>query len=340
MIQTLILAGDINLQGVTAPEAIFAKIAPAIRSADVVFGNLECCFYEAPGHEPGLREGFYAPPIAAEALSLAGFDVVGTANNVTFGDEAILASLARLDALGIAHTGAGRNLDEARKPALLTKGETTFAFVQRTSVYWPRSQEATKARAGVAVLQGHTAYRLHEHCVNRPGVSPAVVTWTDAEQLAMYSNQLRALKRDVDVLVASHHWGLGAEVLDYQVEIAHAAIDAGADIVFGHGPHEPLEIELYQGKPIFYGAGCFSFDRGHKGRHESWIGYFAAVKLQGKAIQDVSVHLVRRTASNETVLRKPDEERQTVANIVGRSAARGTRLVVAPDRLDVLQARS
>jgi poly-gamma-glutamate synthesis protein (capsule biosynthesis protein) len=54
-------------------------------------------------------------------------------------------------------------------------------------------------------------------------------------------------------------------VLDYQVEIAHTAIEAGADLVLGHGPHMPLGIEIYQNKPVFYGLGSFSFEIGHGG---------------------------------------------------------------------------
>ena len=81
----------------------------ADRCADRLFGNLGCCVWEKPGHDPAERKGFYAPPIAAEALIEAGFDALGMANNVTYGEAAILSSLARLDELGIAHTGAGVN---------------------------------------------------------------------------------------------------------------------------------------------------------------------------------------------------------------------------------------
>ena len=52
-------------------------------------------------------------------------------------------------------------------------------------------------------------------------------------------------------MVASCHWGLHKEVLAYMREIGHAAIDAGADIVIGHGPHYSLAVEVYRGKPIF-----------------------------------------------------------------------------------------
>jgi hypothetical protein len=102
----------------------------------------------------------------------------------------------------------------------------------------------------------------------RPGRNPAdeprrraadVVTWADREYLAAFADDIAALRRDADIVVASCHWGLGQEVLDYMTEIAHAAVDAGADIVIGHGPHYSLPVEIYHGKPIFYGLGSFSF---------------------------------------------------------------------------------
>ena len=89
MERTLILTGDMNFKGVTDPARIFAEVSDITRSADILFGNLECCFFDVPGHDPAAREGFYAPPAAAEALTLAGFDAVGMANNVTYGEAAI-----------------------------------------------------------------------------------------------------------------------------------------------------------------------------------------------------------------------------------------------------------
>ena len=61
------------------------------------------------------------------------------------------------------------------------------------------------------------------------------------------------MRDEADIAVASFHWGLDREVLAYMTEIARAAIDAGADLVIGHGPHFVLPIEIYRGKPIFYG---------------------------------------------------------------------------------------
>src|SRR5256714_15682096 len=102
--------------------------------------------------------------------------------------------------------------------------------------------------------------------MNRPGIPPIVVTWADREYLAACTEDIAALRREADIVVASCHWGLGEEVLDYMTEIAHAAVEAGADIVIGHGPHYSLPIEIYRGKPIFYGLGSFSFHTGHGGR--------------------------------------------------------------------------
>src|SRR5204862_7832171 len=108
------------------------------------------------------------------------------------------------------------------------------------------------------------------------GLPPAILTWADAGSLAEFTADLRELRRGADIVVSSHHWGLFEDVLDYQVEIAHAAIDAGADVVMGHGPHYACAVEMYRGKPIFYGLATFSFNTGHRGRaHRDRAGILA-----------------------------------------------------------------
>ena len=101
---TLILTGDLNLMNVADPAVPFAQLRDLFRSADAVFCNLECCLYQPPRAHSFHNEGFFADPaVGGEALQLAGIAAVGVANNVNYGDEAILASLARLDELGIPH---------------------------------------------------------------------------------------------------------------------------------------------------------------------------------------------------------------------------------------------
>src|SRR5437016_4083749 len=143
------LTGDVNLMNVTDPHLPFARVRDTLRQADVLFGNLECCFYEpAVGHSVE-REGFHAPLVSAQALVIGGFHVVGTANNVNYGEDAIRSSLAQLDGIGIPSTGAGVNREAARAPVIVTREGLRFGFVQRTSVYWPTGHEATDTSPGV-----------------------------------------------------------------------------------------------------------------------------------------------------------------------------------------------
>src|SRR5262249_37713857 len=258
MKRVLMLTGDVNLMNVTNPEVPFARVKDALSRADVLFGNLECCFYEPPDPHALEHEGFHAPLTAARALVIGGYRAVGTANNVNYGAEAIRSSPRPLESLGIASTRAGLARGSARPPPIRAHEGLRFGFLQRTSVYWATGHEATDASPGVAVLTGRTAYepalqarRAGLPPANRPGLPPAIITWADARSLAEFTNDVRALRSRADVVVASHHWVLFEEVLDDQVEIAHAAVDAGADVVMGHGPHYACAIEMYRGKPIF-----------------------------------------------------------------------------------------
>src|SRR5712691_170633 len=120
MKRVLMLTGDINLMNVTDPAVPFARVEDTLRQADVLFGNLECCFYE-PGAAHALeREGFYAPLASAQALVIGGYRAIGNGNNVNYGEDAIRSSLARLAGLGIPYTGAGLNRQAARAPAIVT----------------------------------------------------------------------------------------------------------------------------------------------------------------------------------------------------------------------------
>ena len=334
MRRTMIFTGDINLMNVTDPAVPLARVGGALKDADVLFGNLECCLYAPPAERSLMDEGFYADPAAGRTLTLAGYHVIGNANNVNYGADAIRSSLHELDRLGIAHTGAGLDRDQAHAPVVVERGGIRFGFIQRTSVYWPTNHEAGEHSPGVAVLRGHTAYQLPLHKTrpeippaNRPGVPPEILTWADPAYLAQYRADLAALKKQADVVIASHHWGLNEDVLQYMTEIAHAGIDAGADIVIGHGPHYSLPVEIYKGKPVFYGLGNFSFHTGHGGRkHGDWVGMIARVTLDDRRIENVSFQFVRHNERNETVLRAMKEEPEMLAKIAERSARFGTRI--------------
>ncbi len=343
----MILTGDLNLMNVTDPAVPFKRVAEEFRAADVVFSNLECCLYDPPGeHSVDTAEGFFAHPgPAGEALKLAGIRAVGIANNVNYGDTAIKASIARLDEIKIPHSGAGINRAAARAPVIVESGGVRFGFLQRTSVYWPTNHEAGDHATGVAVIRGHTAYQLPLHKTrpevppcNRPGLPPIIKTWADPAYLKQYVEDIAALRAQCDILVASCHWGLHQDVLEYMPEIAHAAIDAGADVVFGHGPHYSLPVEVYKGKPVYYGLGSFSFHTGHGGKkHGDWVGMLARIALDGKKVKHATFQFVRHNDANESVLCSLAKEQATLEDLKLRSAKFGTKLTPEGDQVAFLQ---
>jgi poly-gamma-glutamate capsule biosynthesis protein CapA/YwtB (metallophosphatase superfamily) len=335
MLVKVLLTGDVNLMNVTDPSAPFAQIATEFRSADLVFSNLECCFYEPQAGHAIEREGFFASFPAAEALKVAGIHAVGIANNVNYGSAPIMSSIARLDQLKIPHTGAGANLREAREPVLLERQGLRIGILQRTSVFWATDHEAADNAAGVAVIRAQTAYQVPMYKtkpgaipLNRPGVPPVVVTWADPSSLQYFRDDIAALKTKSDIVIASCHWGLDQKVLQYMREIAHAAIDAGADVVIGHGPHFSLPVETYRGRPIYYGLGSFSFHTGHDGiKHGDWVGMLAKVTCDGKAVKKAALQFVRHNGDNETILCALKNEGEVLDQVIAGSAELGTMLI-------------
>jgi poly-gamma-glutamate capsule biosynthesis protein CapA/YwtB (metallophosphatase superfamily) len=341
MATNMILTGDVNLMNVTDPTVPFALVREEFHAAHLVFSNLECCLYKPPGAHSLEREGFFADPSAAgEALISGGIAAVGVANNVNYGAAAITASIARLDELGIAHTGAGADRTAARAPAILEREGVRFGFLQRSSVYWPTDHEAGDNGPGIAVIHGHTAYQVPTHGArppaNRPGVPPQIVTWADRQYLQWLGEDIAALRQQTDVVVASFHWGLHREVLQYMIEIGHAAIDAGADIVIGHGPHYSLPVEVYRGKPIFYGLGSFSFHTGHGGiRHGDWLGMMVRVTCDNGRIARAAFQFVRHDARNRTLPCALADEGAAFDEIARESAGFGATLVTRGDQVSV-----
>src|SRR5580704_13714838 len=225
----LILTGDVNLMNVTDAATPFRRVATEFRASDMVFSNLECCLHAPPKAHSFHNEGFFADPtVAAAALRESAIAAVGIANNVNYGEAAILNSIAALDLAGIAHTGAGVDRAAARAPVIVERGGIRYGFLQRSSVYWPTNHEAGAHDPGIAVIRAHTAYQVPLHKtrpeippMNRPGIPPIVVTWTDPDYLRAFAEDIATLRARADVVVASCHWGVHKEVLAYMREIAH-----------------------------------------------------------------------------------------------------------------------
>ncbi|MCC7275642.1 MAG: CapA family protein, partial [Alphaproteobacteria bacterium] len=166
---------------------------------------------------------------------------------------------------GIATAGAGADLAEARAPAILERAGTRVAVLAYSSVY----QAGYEARAkvpGLAAMRVHSHYYIPDwdaYGKVEPGIRPQVRTIPYPEDVAVLEDAIAQARQSVDVVVASFHWGTASEpaiLTDYERILGHAAIDAGADVVYGHHHHYLRGVELRRGRPIFYGLGHFAFD--------------------------------------------------------------------------------
>ena len=235
-------------------------VRPALMAADMRFVNCMRTYSSL-----GVRAD-HAPQVAqpvemAQIYTDGGFDAVTMANNHTCdaGTDAMLDTRALVLARGIQVTGAGRDLTEARQAAIVEKQGVKVAYLGYTSVPAAGS-EAGANKPGVATVRVKTCYETRG-----PHQPVRIRTEPDPKDLAQLVEDIRELRQQVDVVILAFHAGvirLPRVISDYQVAVAHAAIDAGANMVVGHSPHLPKAIEMYQGKPIFYSLGVFAMTKG------------------------------------------------------------------------------
>jgi hypothetical protein len=236
--------GDLML-GTTFPEGYlppddakgaFDAVRDWLQDADLTFGNLEgplCDNGKTDKCKPDAPEGscyaFRSPGRYAPLYQAAGFDVLSTANNHAgdFGEECRLETEQNLDKVGIAHSGRPGDI-------------------------------ATLERNGlkIGLIGFHTSAATH-----------------NVNDIPRAQELVRAVQQDHDIVIVSFHGGAegakaihvpnGPEVF-YGEErgdlraFAHAVIDAGADLVIGHGPHVLRGMEIYKDHLVAYSLGNFA----------------------------------------------------------------------------------
>lgn len=244
-------------------------VRPVMSGVDLRFGNCERQYSSRGSNALGSDGQPHGrqPPSMAKIFTDCGFDAVTIANNhmFDFGPDALLDTRALLLEMGIQVTGAGKDLDEARKPAIVNCKGIRVGFLGYSSVL-PEGAQAGPGKVGVAHLKVKTDY------VHRGPHTPVrVLTEADEDDLQMILQDIKALRPQVDVLMVAFHWGViwvPRIIADYQVQVAHACIDAGVDLVMGHHAHLPKAIEMYKGKAIFYSLSNFCMTKPK--RHHSW----------------------------------------------------------------------
>jgi len=221
------------------PEIVFAGVQSVLDSADVLVGNLECAITD--GGERQLKSyTFAAPPETAQALALAGFDLLSLANNhaMDYGSQGLFDTRDNLGQSGIASVGAGENSAQAHAPVILERNGLRLAFLAYVDV--PDENDGFDAHTWIATA-------------SQPGVA-----WADLDQITA---DVAAARLQADVVVVLLHSGFEIkDVAPNQRAEAHAAIDAGAALVIGSHSHLLQDIEKYHGGLIAYSLGNFVFD--------------------------------------------------------------------------------
>lgn len=235
-------------------------VRPVLAKADMRFVNCMRTYSTRPVVND-LAPQVGQPPEMAQIFSDCRFDAVTMANNHTYdnGPEAMLDTRAFLQGKGIQVTGVGRNLTEARQPAIIERNGVKVGYLGYCSVCAPGS-EAGPGKPGIAPLRVKTAYETRG-----PNAPVRILTKPVESDLSMLLEDVKNMRKQVDIVMVALHYGvirIPRVISDYQVTAAHACKDAGADIIVGHSPHIPKAIEVYKGKAIFYSLGVFCMTRG------------------------------------------------------------------------------
>jgi len=236
------------------PERAFDRCQASLRAFDLLFANCEGAFTDRPQYAPSAGWRVVSGLRNAAPLGPAGFHVLSLANNHTLdaGHVGLADTSAALRGQGIATAGAGEDLAAARRPAILERAGVRVAFLAYSSVYQP-GYEARAKVPGLAAMRVHSHYYIPDwdaYGKVEPGVRPQVRTVPYPEDMEVLAASIAQAKTQADLVVASFHWGTAsapAVLLDYERILGHAAVDAGADAVFGHHHHYLRGVELYGG---------------------------------------------------------------------------------------------
>lgn len=224
---------------------VFGEVKDEISKADIAFANLESQFsYRDRGN---TKMQFRADPKYLQSLADAGFDVLSTANNHA-GDYSIpvTESDAILREKGIGQCGSGYDITGSNTPFIINANGVPVAFLAYTDISnYPRSRvEANHVRSGL--------------------------TWATKDNIRA---GIKKAKKEAELILVSFHWG--NEYQHYptkrQRELAHFAVDCGADAVIGHHPHVLQGIERYKNAIIAYSLGNFIFDQPWQDTRDSMI---------------------------------------------------------------------
>ncbi len=243
--RTIAFLGDVMLgRGVAEeigqrdPASFWGDLRPLLLTSSLVIANLECAitWHAVPWTRTRKVFHFRAPPQAVEVLRAAGVRAVCLANNhvLDFEEAGLRDTLRYLDAAGIAHAGAGENLEKAREPAIVEAGGRKVGVV--------------------AFTDNEPGWAARPH---RPGTSYLRFLPTPGILRIVERTVARAREMGADLVVLSVHWGPNMVQRPRRPFrwFARAVIDRGVDLIHGHSAHIFHGVEIHRGAPILYDTG-------------------------------------------------------------------------------------
>ncbi len=237
--------GDVNLDPAfvrsfptTGYEHAWSGLDDILNQDDITVVNLECSasVLGTPWNKPWT---FRCDPEALPSMAAAGVEVANLANNhaMDYGFDAMLDARINLEGVGIDPVGAGADAAEAYAPVLIEENGWKIAIL------------------GGGGVHPETGSWLATE--DRPGM-------TDGDSAEAMTNAIRAADEIADLVLVTIHWGEQdtTQPRPFEIRLAEAFIDAGADGIFGHHQHILQPLGWYAGKPIAWGLGNFVWQAG------------------------------------------------------------------------------
>jgi len=248
-----------EISGYEEPE--YQNLYRIMQDAHIAYGNLEMSINEQPDEQKGTYD-FRREREFAWEIAKIGINMVSLGNNhqLDYGPDGLKDCLKFLKRSGIGYAGAGLNHQEARAPDKRQIYMTKFALLSNYSAGW----KICPPKDGPVIS---TVYAPKVLLEQEDGSTTAIHAPVEEEVKAMEDSIVLA-KRHADIVLAHFHvhwveharaYGIPDTVPLHQRPVFHRAVDAGADIVLGNGPHVLRGIEIYKGKPILYSQGNFIY---------------------------------------------------------------------------------
>ena len=260
------IAGDVApLRAVSTYDE---RLRALLRDAAVAFGNLETPL--TTGGAPAEKAATHrAHPDRIAEVRGFGFDVVTLANNhlLDYGPDGLAETLEVLAAAGVDAVGAGRSQADALRCVVRPTPHGAVAFVGLCAAL-PPGFAATAVRPGVAAVRVRQSVAIDPALqAEQPGAAPFVHTAAHEADVEAACAAVRAARSEARLVVVALHWGIPhgfaarsyGVLAEYQRPLAHALVDAGADLVVGHHPHVVHPVERYRGALIAYSLGNYVF---------------------------------------------------------------------------------